>query len=180
MVEIEIDDTITSMAHRIAEKRHDSFDHDGYKTDSLPRVSYDRHFIGGLTEVAVSDYYNILVDMEVRRTGDKHDFEIKYNGESATLDIKATTYRPPWLQVKEWKTDSDYYIATYLSGIDADSVELIGWASREQVLSADFISSPGGGDFRNYRLWKDEMEPVPRPEELSKLSQTASINCVSD
>jgi len=101
--------------------------------------------------------------MKERLKGDKHDFEIEYRGEQATVDVKSTTYSPAWLLVRESKSESDYYIASHLSGPEATEVTFVGWASRSTLLNGDRIKSPAGGSHLNYRLWQDEMESPPPP-----------------
>lgn len=168
MKTIHLDQNALSIARRLAEIRSDSFSHDTYESTALGKSSFDVHLLGAKAEVAASLHYNLLVDMKKRLEGDEHDFEIEYDGQHATLDVKATTYRPAWLQVRETKTESDYYLATFLDGVEATSVELVGWSSQDRVLDGDFIRSPGGGSHRNYRLWKDEMAALPAVDAVTK------------
>jgi len=163
---VKIDEAGQSLAHRLATKRHNSFSHDDFEDTAFGKSSFDVHLIGAKSEIAVSYYYDLLVDMKERLEGDEHDFVIEYDGEPATLDVKCTTYRPPWMQVRETKTGSDYYIATYMDGPESNSVELVGWSDRPTLIEGDRIQSPAGGNHLNYRLWKDEMEEIPEPGEV--------------
>lgn len=173
MKEIHLDNNACSIAQHLAETRSDSFAHDSYESTAFGKSSYEVHLLGAKTEVAVSLHYNLLVDMKERLEGDEYDFEVSYNGQPATLDVKATTYRPPWMQVRESKTNSDYYLATHIDNPDSTTARLIGFASREQVLDADRIRSPGGGDHLNYRLWEDEMDEIPSKMAISKQRKPA-------
>lgn len=175
MIEIPLDHNALSIAHRLAQTRSESFAHDGYEATAFGKSSFDVHLIGAKAEVAVSLHYDLLVDMKKRLKGDQHDFEIDYKGQYSTLDVKATTYRPAWMQVRETKTNSDYYLATYLDSPDAEVVELVGWASRDDVLAGDFIRSPGGGNHKNYRLWKDEMDRLPDKLSIRKQRATEEL-----
>jgi len=171
----ELNDGELAAAKHVAEIRADSFAHDNYGETAFRESSYAVHLIGAKAEVAVSSYYGIPIDDEQRLAGDEHDFEIEYRGERATLDVKTTTYRPPWLQVRESKTGSDYYLACYLDDLDARTVHFVGFASRETVLDADKIRSPAGGDHYNYRLWSDELDGLPPKEAISDADRTARL-----
>jgi hypothetical protein len=168
---INLDQTHLSVANRLAEKRHDSFSHDSYEDTAMGKSSFEVHLIGAKAEIAFSMKYGVLVDLEERLEGDDFDFEVLYQDRPVKIDVKATTYRPAWLQVRESKTNSDYYVATYVEDADATSVELVGWASRETVLDGDYIDSPGGGRHRNYRLWKDEMDQLPKPNLMKEMER---------
>lgn len=149
------------MARRLAEKRAHSFSHDNYEDTAYGKDSIDVHLIGAKAEVAVAWYYGIPVDREQRLEGDEHDFEVLHRNDGGTLDVKATTYKPSWLLVRESKTESDFYLATRVPSRDSSRVELVGWASRDELLAGDYIRSPGGGSHMNYRLKGDDLQPVP-------------------
>lgn len=163
-----LDDTLLDVAQRLAETRHDTFAHSGYESTAYGKSSYDVHLIGAKAEVAVSDYYGLLVDMNKRLRGDEHDFEALYQGHEVTIDVKATTYSERKLLVRQSKTDSDYYLNTYVDGPDATTVELVGWAGRPALLDGHYKPSPAGSH-RNYVLWPDEMEQIPHPSELTEI-----------
>lgn len=178
---IQLDSTLLSIARRLAEKRHDSFKHDNYEDSCYSdKNSYEVHLLGAKSEVAVSVKYGLLVDMKQRLEGDDFDFQAKYEDRMIDIDVKATTYKPPWLQVPKKKVRTDYFFATYLSSIEATEVELIGWASREQVEDADVIQSPAGGSHLNYRLWEDEMDALPSPTEVKAWVITALVTPKSE
>lgn len=106
--------------------------------------------------------------MEQRLSGDCHDFEAEYRGKRATFDVKSTTYSPAKLLVRDSKTESDYYVAAYIDGPSATTVDFVGIASRSALLDGDFIESYAqNGDHYNYELWQDELEPMPEPSEIT-------------
>jgi len=164
MVTIELTDGHEMVARTLAKKRAHSFSHDDYEATAFGKGSLDVHLIGAKAEVAVAWYYGIPADTERRLEGDEHDFEIRYLGRRASLDVKATTYEPPWLQVRESKSESDYYLACFLDTAASSRVNLVGWASRSDVLAGDYIESPAGGRHHNYRLKESDLDELPPPE----------------
>lgn len=166
---ITLDSRMLSLADRLAKKRCDSFSHDTYESTAYGKSSYEVHLIGAKSEIAFSLKYGLLVDLKERLEGDSFDFLGVYDGKPASIDVKCSTYRPPWVQVRESKTESDYYVGTYIEDTDAAEVQLLGWASRDRLMdTADLIASPAGDSHRNYRLWEDELEPLPEPEEIAE------------
>lgn len=166
-----LDNTAIKMTHRLAQKRHNSFSHDTFESTAYGKSSYDVHLIGAKAEVAFSLRYGLLVDLKERLEGDDFDFVANYEGRETSIDVKCSTYRPPWVQVRESKTTSDFYVGAYLEGAEAKTVELLGWASRDELMeTGDLIKSPAGGQHRNYRLWQDELRPLPA---LNKLKRPA-------
>lgn len=165
----ELDDTAIKMAHRLAQKRYNSFNHDTFESTAYGKSSYEVHLIGAKAEVAFSLRYGLLVDLKERLEGDDFDFIAEYEGTHASIDVKCSTYRPPWVQVRESKTTSDFYVGAFLEGAGATEVELLGWASRDELMeTGDLIKSPAGAKHRNYRLWQDELHPLPASDKLTR------------
>lgn len=154
---ITLTDAEEKIATQMAKTRSDSFKHGSYEDTAFGKSSFFVHLIGAKAEVAIASHYGISPDYTERLTGDKHDFAI----ENTTYDVKTTTYKPAWLQVRESKTESDYYIACYIEGVASKDVEIVGIVSRETLLNAPKINSPAGGNHKNYRLKKHQMNDPP-------------------
>lgn len=170
MFTINLDDTMVSIAKRLAEKRHDTFSHDGYEDTAFGKTSYGAHLLGAKAEVAISCHYGILVDMKERLTGDCHDFEAMFDGREITIDVKATTYNPPELLVRETKTESDFYISCHINNRNARMVEVLGWAERPDLLDANYVESPEkSSNHMNYQMQADQLDRVPSPDCISAL-----------
>jgi hypothetical protein len=131
--------------------------------------------IGAKSEIAVAKYYNLEVDKSAKETGDKTDFEILYNGIPATLDVKTTTYRPVWLQVRETKMNSSFYLSTYMKNELATEVCLAGWAKDDDLFNGQYMKSPAGGLHFNYKLDESELSPLPTRHEIESGRQNDEL-----
>lgn len=164
-VKVKLSNIECDYAERIAKDRATNFEHDDYESTTYNGDSHAVHLRGAKSEVAVAKYYNLGLDETIRPKGDTTDFAIRCNGKDASLDVKSTTYLPPWLWVREHKTNSDYYIATYLENEHADEVWIVGWATQHMVLEGDYIESPVDNESHmNYRLKEDALDPLPSKE----------------
>jgi len=165
---VELDETECAYAYYLMQQRADTFDHDDYEATTYNGDSKSVHLRGAKAEIAVAKHYGLNVDETVRTTGDSTDFKAKVNGVPGTIDVKSTTYKPPWLWVRSHKTNSDYYIATYLENDQASKVWVVGWATNDDVLKADYIQSPVKGErHMNYRLKEHELQDLPPVNEIT-------------
>jgi len=182
---IEVKPKYVRYASDQARKRNKAFKQRESYQNRLERE--ERHpemdnLIGLVGEIAFAKYADIQIDAEIYDSGDEGvDFYISIGGEEYTVDMKTRAEDPFAFWVKEKTIRSDYYVLGKLSApIDFDSqniedlntyagweVELLGKATKEQLLDAKRIESDMGWMNRSIPL--DDLDPVPIPEHITLL-----------
>lgn len=138
--------------------------HDGRDYETRARQGYR-------AELAVAQYYGLRPEIDYRPPGvgdPGRDFWARYDGDPATIDVKATTTDPPKLYLTKKRHESDrytcpdYYLLASGALTEDDSVHLVGWAALDAVMAgretevygnpvwvldaADLRAPPGRGD----------------------------------
>lgn len=124
---MELDEEDFADAARLAWRRDASF-----RRDTGFRSALYNHLQGCLAELAVARDLGLDIDEELYASEDGdggYDFEV--NG--ITIDVKSTSYDPPWLMVSEGRASADLFLSTH---VDAGTVTLVGAAWAEEVRAA--------------------------------------------
>ncbi|WP_248515004.1 hypothetical protein [Salinarchaeum laminariae] len=157
-----------------AAKRNEPFEErEGYDNDAnrWGVDPEDRNFTGVMGEMALAVYADLQIDSTIYDVGDGGiDFRVAYQGEERTIDVKTRTKDPFALWVKEGSLRADWYVLGHLrSPPDSDqlegwSVELIGRASKEELLDAEMSKSDYG--HQNHSILRKDLHPIPEPDDL--------------
>ena len=132
--------------------------------------------MGYSAEVAVAEYYGLLPTIDYRppKRGDSgHDYRVEIDGETLTIDVKATRTCPPRLYLTKKRKHSDRYTvpdayllcATDLS--DEADVHLVGWTRSENVIENGVDRVAHGNPV--WTLEGLDLAPPPSPEQVDPL-----------
>lgn len=155
----------------LAQGRDDSYPGPGDpKRRARDREGTEIHMDGLKGEYVVSQFYGLSIDETLRATGDDgEDFRVLFDGEPTTIDVKATTISPPWLQTMETNTDAEYYFGVY---VDGPLVQFLGMVSREELLAGEYGRTTGKKHY-NYKLTESEIGSVPIPDRITAMPADA-------
>jgi hypothetical protein len=114
-------------------------------------------------ELAFGEYADLTIDAnEYRWTDGGTDFDIKYNGNPCTVDVKTANKEPYALFVKQSSNISaDYYVQGHLDDL---SVTFFGMATGEKVRAQELVDTPYG--HQNHEVPIEQLQPIPEPEAL--------------
>lgn len=164
-VRVEVPSRYVRRAQQLAEKRNRSFEQDcnwDNDANSYGIEAEERNYCGIMGEFAFAEYADLTIDANVYDITDGgEDFSVEFEGDRCKIDIKTAQKKPYALFVKEGCVSADYYIQGHL---DRQSVEFLGMAAREDVLSTGLSETPY--DHRNHEIPIEELEPIPEPETL--------------
>lgn len=150
------------LARRVAKLRNNSYEEiEGYdnQSDSWGKDPLTRNYIGVLGGMAFAIQYDLQIDAEEYSTGDAGvDFEVVWDGEEVTIDVKATRHDPEYLEVKKRELRADYYVLVQLHS--DEHAELHGYASAKRVRDAPVVES-FHYDHENYRIQAKYLDPLP-------------------
>lgn len=167
-VSVEVPPRYVRRARKMAPERNESFENDDNWDNNAKTYgveSEERNFRGLMGEFAFAEYANLTVDSEeYNRTDGGEDFTIEYDGTRCTFDVKTAMKNPYALFVKEGCVSADYYVQGHLEN---RTVELLGMAARENVLSTELSETPY--DHRNHEVAIESLEPIPEPELLTRV-----------
>lgn len=124
------------------------------------------HEMGIVAEYALSLLYEEAeIDREIYEQGDDGvDAQIRLDGGTLDVDIKASSYENAWLLVKQGYDhvgNSDAFVTAY---VDEQTVELVGFAFHSEIIDESMLEpSPSPySDHQNYTKREDFRRlPVP-------------------
>lgn len=144
-----------------------------WKTDQSYR---ERARMGYTAELAVAQHYDLVprIDYRPPTVGDDgHDYRVRFDGETATVDVKATRTDPPKLYLtkkRAWHDRyalPDYYLLVAPHLTDGDRIHLVGWTTCERVREEGEDAETYGNPV--WRLDGRELDPPPSPDALEDL-----------
>tara|TARA_R110002096_G_scaffold397090_2_gene593033 strand:- start:501 stop:980 length:480 start_codon:yes stop_codon:yes gene_type:complete len=116
-------------------------------------ISYDINGAGG--EIAVAKYFKVYPDLSTGPHRRGHDLTVNEH----TIDVKATTYNPGYLQCKTYKqvADADWYILVHAN---FPEFRILGGAPAEELLQDHNIKDMGYGPV--YHLEQSQLCSINR------------------
>jgi len=144
-----------------------------WETDQSYR---ERALMGYRGEVAVAEYYGLTprIDYRPPTVGDAgHDYWVRFEGSSTTVDVKTTRTDPPRLYLTRKRAWSDRYTlpdAYLLVGADLtddDRLHLVGLADSETVTSSGREKTVYGNPV--WEMSAADLRAPPEPEEIQPL-----------
>lgn len=157
-------------ARQLAAERNQSFEENeswDNDSDSWGTCPERRNFVGLMGEFAFAEYAGLTVNTSTVEWSDGgYDFDVEWNGERRTVDIKTAQKEPSALMVKEYAVNNaDYYV---LGHLDDSNVTFYGGASKDSVLNGVRKESYQYGH-TNYTLGLHSLEPLPDPDDIVQL-----------
>lgn len=153
------------LARKLAADRNRSFEENDEWDNTIHTFGVEaeeRNFRGLMGEFAFAEYADLALDPETYEKSDGGgDFEVEYQGERSTIDVKTAAKEPYALFVKEGGVSADYYLQGYL---EDQTVEFLGIASCEQVRASVLKETPR--NHRNYEVAIKDLDPIPAAEKL--------------
>jgi hypothetical protein len=177
---VEIKPMYVRLAARMASERNASFEQREWndKADDWGVDPEDRNFAGVMGELAFGEYADLKIDADIYPTSDSgSDFRVRVDSEELTVDVKTRRKEPDRLWVREGRIKADYFVLAYLvTPDDAESlegwnVELLGAATREELLNATRVESDYG--HYNRSIWLEDLHPLPEPDLIEPVDDTS-------
>ena len=174
VIRLRLIDSDRDEIHEAARARHASYDDGRTRDESFAGDddSYRAMARGVAAEkclAAVCD--SAEFDESVSASGDTGiDGTILIGDEELTYDVKSSTYDGPGQSlmvrqshVRERPETPDIYIRSYVDD-DLSEVRLQGWIPAEEQLRDDNLEPSPAGDWINYDVGVDELNPMPEPD----------------
>lgn len=136
----------------------------------------ERAEMGYRAEVAVAEHYGLqpTIDYRPPRVGDAgHDYRVAIDGETLTVDVKATRTVPPKLYLTKKRAEHDRYSVpdAYLlcsTGLsDNPDVHLVGWVRAAELMDRGEETEVYGNPV--WRLDGLDLNRPPRPTAVESL-----------
>ncbi|NHX41414.1 MULTISPECIES: hypothetical protein [Haloarcula] len=167
-VRIELTDEEMVDVEEIARARNQSYE-DGRTADTnyTSDDGLELHETGLMAEKAMSLLYEEAeVDRSISATGDDGiDCLLEIDGETVTVDVKATTYQNGWLLLKQGydHENADIFVSTYVDE-EANSVELVGFETNEELVQ-DSMLEESPAPYMNHSNFtkKSNFKKMPEP-----------------
>ena len=136
----------------------------------------ERAEMGYRAEVAVAEHYGLTPTIDYRppKVGDAgHDYRLEIDGETLTVDVKATRTVPPQLYLTKKRAEHDRYTvpdayllcSTALS--DGPETHLVGWVRSEDLMQRGEETEVYGNPV--WRLDGLDLNRPPRPSTVEPL-----------
>lgn len=146
------------LAEHMAKKRNVNESHFGGMVydqgyEWAPLSSYGTHYVGALGEIGAARLYDVEPDLVFLDKGGSNPWDLVIDG--LKVEVKAgrlyqdTTlhqvFRPQhlFITVKKVSTETDAYMRCAVD-IDTDTVYLVGWCTREQLVNSERVEAYSG------------------------------------